>query len=141
MLKYQDVDRVFRDCLLREGEDGERRSGYVAVEGKTTPTLVGFHPGRLESHRKEIIAMLNDLPAGFRKSAGLGGLHFIAAGTTKYGRVWDSTDSRVYAQELVMLGMALGKIKHRKAGLFSEPEGTLPSDGFSPWSRLEIDDE
>ncbi len=76
------VNAVFMDCLFRDGEDTSR---HVKAEGIVGD--VGFHPERLESHKAEIVAMLDELPDQFKESSG-GGWSFLNACMDRHGNQW-----------------------------------------------------
>ena len=67
VLTPQRVDAIFADCLFRDGEDTGKA---VLVQGIVLN--VGFHPGRLGSHKAEIEEMLAELPDEFKESSGGG---------------------------------------------------------------------
>ncbi|MBI3251383.1 MAG: hypothetical protein HYZ62_00555 [Candidatus Andersenbacteria bacterium] len=97
------VETIFMDCLFNEGEDTRT---HIRAEGVTT--TVGFHPGRLESHRVEIGAMLDELPDGFKASQG-GGQSFLQACEDRHGHQWTGFHQRM--EQLFQLGIAIGKVK------------------------------
>lgn len=101
-----DADRVreiFLDCLSRDGED---TSNHIKAEGITT--TVGFNPNRLNGHKAEIVAMLDELPDGFKKSGG-GGMSFLNACNDKHGNQW--TGFHRTMEQLFQLGVAIGKVE------------------------------
>lgn len=97
------VDEVFRDCLYKDGED---TSKAILVEGIVT--TAGFHPERLESHRKDIEAMLAELPSEFQQSGG-GGMSFLNACNDKNGDQW--TGEQRTMEHLFQLGIGIGKVE------------------------------
>ena len=97
------VNAVFMDCLFKDGED---TSKHVKAEGITT--TVGFHPERLESHKAEIEAMLDELPNEFKKSGG-GGWSFLNACNDKHGNQWTGFHQRM--EQLFQLGIGIGKVQ------------------------------
>ncbi len=103
-LNAERVEKVFLDCLFRNGED---TSNLVRAEGITT--TVGFHPERLEGHKVEIETMLNELPDEFKKSGGGDG-SFLNACNDKHGNQW--TGFHVRMEQLFQLGIAIGKVEY-----------------------------
>lgn len=103
ILTSERVNEIFMDCLFTEGED---TSNYVRAEGITS--TVGFHPGRLQNHKAEIEAMLNELPDEFKNSGG-GGWSFLNACNDKHGNQW--TGSPLIMEQLFQLGIGVGKVK------------------------------
>lgn len=95
------VHAIFRDCLFKEGED---TSKHVKAEGITTN--VGFHPERLNGHKAEIEAMLDELADDFKKSGG-GGMSFLNACNDKHGNQWTGLHQRM--EQLFQLGIGVGK--------------------------------
>ena len=93
------VNQIFYDCLYRNDED---TSGAVMVEGIVAN--YGFHPERLESHREEMIALLEQLPDGFRESGG-GGMSFFDSYLDRDGNQW--TGLHQIMEQLMVLGVAL----------------------------------
>lgn len=104
ILSAERVEQIFLDCLFKEGED---TNNYIEAEGITGK--VGFHPGRLESHKTEIEAMLNELPDEFKKSKG-GGWSFLNACVDKNGNQW--TGFHKIMEQLFQLGIAIGKAEY-----------------------------
>lgn len=97
------VTEVFVDCLFKDEED---KTNYVEAQG--VMVHVGFHPGRLEEHKEEILAMLGELPDQFKASGG-GGWTFLNACNDKHGNQW--TGLHKVMDELFTLGIAIGKVK------------------------------
>ena len=102
ILDPQRVEAIFLDCLFQEGEDVSNR---VEAEGMAT---VGFHPGRLEGHKAEIEALLDELPDEFKQSGG-GGMSFLNACMDRHGNQWTGLHQRM--EQLFLLGIAIGKAK------------------------------
>lgn len=97
------VTEIFMDSLSRENED---LNAQVVSEG--IQVKVGFHPGRLESHKAEVLSMLNELSDDFKVSGG-GGMSFLNACMDKHGRQW--TGMHQVMDQLFMLGIAYGAVK------------------------------
>jgi hypothetical protein len=103
ILNSEKVEAIFMDCLFKDGED---TSNHVRVEG--IMSTVGFNPERLEIHRADIEAMLNELPDQFKKSGG-GGWSFLNACDDKYGNQW--TGFHQHMDQLFQLGVGLDKVQ------------------------------
>ncbi|MFH1955712.1 MAG: hypothetical protein ABIJ36_02250 [Patescibacteria group bacterium] len=103
ILNAERVHDIFVDCLFRDGED---TSNHIKAEGIVKN--VGFHPERLQNHKDEIVAMLNELPEQFHESGG-GGMSFLNACNDKYGNQW--TDLHQNMERLFQLGIGIGKVK------------------------------
>jgi hypothetical protein len=104
-LNSERVEAIFMECLFQEGED---TTGYISALGIRSD--VGFHPQRLQSHRQEIEAMLDELPNEFKKSSG-GGSSFLHACNDKHGNQW--TDLHQRMEQLVQLGFGIGKVQYQ----------------------------
>ncbi len=102
-LDPQRVEAIFLDCLFKEGED---TSKHIKAEGVIRN--VGFHPERLENHKAEIVAMLEELPDEFKESGG-GGMSFLNACNDKHGNQWTGLHLRM--EQLFQLGVGIGKAK------------------------------
>lgn len=100
ILTGDEVERIFIDCLFRDDED---MTEMVKVEGVVD--TAGFHPGRLESHRADVAAMLAELPDTFLQSKG-GGMSLLNACEDRYGNLWTGFQMRV--GQLFQLAMGLG---------------------------------
>ncbi len=98
------VMEVTRECLFNDGEDMTDR---VEVQGVLNQ--FGFHPGRLEEHREEIVSMLEELPEKFREEAG-GGWSFLQACVDKNGEQW--TGLHRVMELLFVLGMGIGRVRY-----------------------------
>lgn len=95
------VDKVFRECLF---EDGEDTTNHVKACG--VRTNVGFHPGRLEERKPDIVSMLGQLSDDFTKN---GGMSFLNACITKEGEHWGEHPT---VDQLLCLGLAIDKIEY-----------------------------
>lgn len=102
-LDSKKINDIFMDCLFKDGED---TSNHVVAEGITGK--VGFHPERLENHRKEIEELLDELPDQFKKTGG-GGWSFLNACNDKHGNQW--TGSQQDMEWLFQLGIAIGRVE------------------------------
>ena len=96
---------VLRPSFLTVCSRTVRTPHYVA-EGITLS--VGFHPERLDSHEKEIVALLDELPDVFKTSTG-GGMSFLQACNDKHGNQWTGLHQRM--EQLFLLGIGIGKVK------------------------------
>ncbi len=101
-LTAERVSAVFADCFFKDGED---RSTYVPAIG--IQTNVGFHPGRLEDYKVEIVEMLGELPDTFKEGTG-DGWSFLQACNDKHGHQWTGLHRTM--EQLFLLGMAIGKV-------------------------------
>lgn len=97
-LTAENVDKLFRECLFNEDEE---KTNYTITEGLFFQ--VGFHPERLKSHRKDIFALLNQLPEEFSSGCSLLKMNF-----DMNGEEWGSKHN---LDELFILGRAIGGIR------------------------------
>jgi hypothetical protein len=99
------VDSIFRDCLYNQDElpaDKSTPPDAVIVQGIVN--RFGFHPDRLAVHKKEIKAILDQMPPAFHKSGG-GGMTFLNLCLDKDGNQW--TDFHPTMEQLVTLGIGV----------------------------------
>ena len=97
-LTPQNVEMIFRDCLFREDESTDNR---IVVKGIVNN--YGFHPDRLQGHKDDVRALLQELPEDFQESGGRGA-SFLSACMTKHGTHWGEHHSM---ELLFCLGLAL----------------------------------
>lgn len=109
ILTSEKVERIFMDCLFKDEEvvNGKPICDPVKVEGITS--YIGFHPERIQSHKEEIIEMLNELPENFNLKTG-GGWSFLCACNDKHGEQWTSLHMRM--EQLFQLGIGIGKVSY-----------------------------
>ena len=107
VLDAQRVDEIFRDCLFQDGED---TTGYVAAE--VIVNTFGFHPERLQGHREEVAALLDELPDEFKSSerGGGGGWSFLNACNDRHGNQWTGLHQNM--EQLFVLGIALDLVDY-----------------------------
>lgn len=99
VLTSDNVNKTFMDCLSDNADE------VVVVEGVVH--TVSFDKEKLESHREEVRAMLDELTPEFRKSVG-GGWSFLNACLNKDGEQW--TGLHLIMEQLFQLGEGLGLI-------------------------------
>lgn len=104
----EEVEAALKDCLYRPEEiDGDKiPEGAVLVEGIVSK--FGLHPGRLETHRDQVVSWLYLLPKQFREEEG-GGWSFLNACNQEDGTQWTGLQQRM--DQLFCLGMGLGRVK------------------------------
>lgn len=100
-LTVANVQKIMFDCFFKDGED---TSNHVKGQGIRGP--MGFHPERLEQHKADIQALLNQLPNEFMETGG-GGYSFLNGCITKDGNQWGEQSN---VDELICLGVAIGKV-------------------------------
>lgn len=102
-LTSENEKAVFKDCLLRNKKEVKFPK---IIEG--IHTTAALHPGILEEHRPDIVALCNQLPDTFKKSAG-GGWSFLNLCMNSQGKQW--TGDHADMEQLMILGLAIGKIE------------------------------
>jgi hypothetical protein len=102
-ISAQRVRDIFMDCLFK---DGEPTDDHIKAEG--VMTNVGFHPQRLESHKQEIMELMDELPDEFKADGG-GGMSFLNACMDRRGKQW--TGEHRTMEQLFQLGVASGKAR------------------------------
>lgn len=115
-LTSANVTKVFIDCLFKD-KDEAIEIGHVEVHGIVMN--VGFHPERLESHKADVIDMLECLPHNFRIEDG-GGWSFLNACVDKDGKQWGEHKKM---EQLFLLGIGLKLVEWQ---LPREVWGALP---------------
>lgn len=98
------VHELFLDCLFRDEELAGGMPYTRVIKGEGITKTAGFCAERLEGHRAEIAELCEELPPEFKD-----GWSFLNMCNTKDGELW--TGEHRTMEELVMLGMAAGKIK------------------------------
>ena len=109
MLTSDAVSRVFMDCLHQDAElpsDGSVPPGAVIAQGVVTS--IGFHRGRLMTHRKEVHDLLIELSPVFMVESG-GGWSFLNACMDKHERQWGEHRN---VEQLLLLGLACGYVTY-----------------------------
>ena len=96
------VHEIIMDCLFDETED---RSNAIIVKGIVSG--FGFNPVKLEKHKEEILALLDELPNDYKEGSG-GGMTFLNACYDKHGNQW--TGEHRTMEELFCLGIAVGAV-------------------------------
>lgn len=105
-LTASNIKSVINDCLFKDDEVANGPpTDYVAAQG--VMMQVGFHPGRLESHREDVHSMLGQLADDFMHDKG-GGMSMLQMPFTKDGTQYGEQRD---ADALFMLGQALGLAK------------------------------
>lgn len=89
MINPEELERIFMNCLFADFEMDQGivddPAKTVIVEGITA--TYGFNRARLETHRQEVIDMINQLPDTFQVNGG-GGQSFLQMCVTKDGTQW-----------------------------------------------------
>jgi hypothetical protein len=118
-LSAERMHEIFMKCLFKNGED---TTNHIAVNGLTMN--IGFHPGRIEENKAEIIEMLDCLPDNFKVGKG-GGWSFLNMCNDKEGNQW--ADSHRTMEELVMLGLAIDMVDYNvPRPIWSSLPGSMP---------------
>lgn len=89
VLDPERVEAIFLDCLFKDGED---TSNHIVAEGISR--TVGLNPERVEGHKAEIEALLDELPDQFKATGG-GGDSFLNACQDKHGNQWTGFHQRM----------------------------------------------
>lgn len=108
-LKAERVGEIVRGCLFTDEEVAEvapEQPECVKVEG--IMATLGFHPGRLQEHKDEIVELLDELPDEFKEGTG-GGMSFLNACMDKHGNHWAEHPSM---DNLFMLGIGIRRVMY-----------------------------
>lgn len=116
------VVEIVKDCLFSDEEivDGKPDGEFIEVRGLMGG--FGFHPGRIDQHRKEINDMLDQLPDSFSKSKG-GGMSFLNMCVDKDDNQWGE---HIHMDHLVCLGIAIGRAEYLGREMASMLPGGMP---------------
>ncbi len=109
------VASLFHDCLFKQKIDDI--SQLVPVEGVWSSAE--FNAGKLTAHHQEIADLLAELPIDFLKSHGQGAI-FGNLCYSRQGIRW--TTSYIFMDQLVQLGIGIGKVSFYKKRYFWNSE-------------------
>ena len=109
MLKAEEVKDVFKACLFRQEEvkDGMPKPEHEAIFVEGITMKFGLNKERVNKRKDKIIGFLKELPKEFSKG---GGWSFLNLCNDKNGKQWTGMHDTM--QELVCLGIAIGKMKY-----------------------------
>ncbi len=102
-LTSQNVHNTFMTCLFKDEEVEEGKIPDNAILVKSVIINIGFHSGRLNKNKENIIDMIMQLPKGFHENKG--GMSFLNACNDKNGNQW--TGMHKIMDELVALGIGI----------------------------------
>lgn len=101
---------IIMACLFKDDEieNGGPKEGVEMVEARGVHIHVGFHKGRIEEHREEIMDLLRQLDDKFTwnylEGEGSGGASFLEMCMDKDGNHWGEHN---HCDELIALGSAI----------------------------------
>lgn len=126
------VEAIILDCLYQkeelteaELEPGGAPPGAILVEGLVR--TFGLHPGRLESHREEVKAILLEMPAVFHKGNG-DGMSFLNLCNDKNENLWGQHRD-MEALCCLAIGLGMGQFMLGRE-MWSVFPGGVPYVGF-----------
>jgi len=102
-LTSENVEKIFTDCLFRNGENTDNTKYINGIINS-----FGFHLDRVKKHENDIYSMLKQLPENFQKDTG-GGWSFLNACNNKDGEQW--TGFHRIMEKLFVIGMACDKVQ------------------------------
>jgi hypothetical protein len=109
------VGAMFGECTYRR-VDAEHMLPAIAVQSS-----VAYYPDLLEARRADIVAMLDELPDGFRERGP--GLQLKECQLTRSGRRWTNADLLV--EWLMMLAIGLDLVEMRVRRVQEPPDPSL----------------
>lgn len=123
-LTSENVTSVFMDSMFRDEEvaDAKPQEGEY-LKGVGALRSIGFHPQRTESHRQDVVDMLECLNDTFKASVG-GGWTFLHMCVDRDGEVW--TDRHLVVDQLICLGVALNLVELTPREMNSILPGGVP---------------
>jgi len=130
MIVQNRISEIFKDCLLRKTEivKGKPACRHVKVQSVGAHFAgyrIAFSEDRVKQYSDEIGAMLDQLQKGFKEGTG-GGMTLKEACMNADGGLW--TEKEGYAEELMMLGIAVGRVHFRLAR--NQEDTLLPGTFF-----------
>ena len=100
-LTIENVEKVFFNCLFKDGED---TTNHIRVDGVVRK--IGFHPERIKEYEEEIQNLLSQLPNQFSEG---GGWSFLKMPFNMDNEMWGD---QPHAEMLMGLGMAINKVRY-----------------------------
>lgn len=107
MLTAERVESLYHSCLKGKSSGSGNIVPLQLVNGIMSNTL--FDQDRIKEHKKEIYALLKELPDTYLESGG-GGMSFLGACYDRHGVQW--TGMQVTMDRLFQLGIAIGKVEY-----------------------------
>ena len=101
------VHAIILDSLYKPEEVPDNVPPSDAVIVESIRGMMGFHPGRLESHRAEVVSILREMPPVFHKGTG-DGYTFLGLCEDKNGNQWGE-HMNMDALCSLAIGLKLGK--------------------------------
>lgn len=111
---------IIMDCLFNDDEieDGKPKEGVEMIEARGVHIHVGFHKGRIEGYRDEIMDLLRELNDKFTwndlEEGGAGGASFLEMYLDRHGNHWGEHN---HCDELIALGSAIDCVAITPSGL------------------------
>lgn len=99
---------LHRDHEVETNAEGLRLPPADAILVAGVVQKFGFHPGRLEEKRADVLSMLGQLPAPFRKGSG-DGWTFLNACVDIHGHQWGE---QLHVEALMCLGLGLKAVDY-----------------------------
>jgi len=130
MIVHERISEIFKDCLLRKaeivkGKPACRHTKVQSVGKHFSGYRIVFSEERVSQYANEIDGMLDQLQKGFKENSG-GGMTLKEACVDAEGKLW--TEKEGYAEELMMLGIATGRVHFRLAR--NQEDTLLPGTFF-----------
>jgi len=123
------VEVMFMNCLFKDGEikDNTPPADAVLIEGIVSN--FGFHLGRLNNNKSEIIDMVMQLPDELMEAKG-GGWSFLNLCTTRDGVLW--TGEHRTMEQLLCMAIGLGIAKYNlPRDMWDVLPGSMPYVSFN----------
>lgn len=137
MIDPQIISTIMKDCLFKNEELPS--DGSVPPNAKTVKGIVrtfGFHPERLENHRQEVLAIIEEIPQAFLEDSG-GGWTFMNLPMDKNENQWGEQTN---AEDLLVLAIGLGLADYLlPRDMWSSLPGSMPYVVFRKTPRSNHD--
>lgn len=105
LINGEEVNELFLGCLFTNEEIINETPIRKPIIAEGIMFTVGFDPDKIEKNKDKINKIIDSLPHIFRD-----GMSFVNLGLDKEGNEW--TSSHKTMEELLMLGLAIGKIEY-----------------------------
>ena len=99
------VTEVFTDCLFKEAEVLRGIPEVPPIEVNGITLNVGLHPDRVEKHKEDIKAFIDEFPVVFKN-----GYSFLNMCNTEKGELW--TGFHKVMEQLMLLGIASKQMEY-----------------------------
>lgn len=105
MISSTKVTEIFEDSLFKQEEVVNGKPIVEPIKADGITCTIGFHPERLNNHKKEIEELLDELPKEFKD-----GWSFLNLCQTNKWNTW--TGNHQVCEQLMVLSLAVNKMSY-----------------------------